>query len=210
METAVSWEGAASTDSGLPKPILAMFQASELGRSKLLLAAAEHKVPLEGVGGDSQCDVWALVGTKAGVVSVAVEAKAKEEFGKKNKSLADWLKGGDSPRSGPNRLKRWQDVAANLPECGHGTYDAVPFQVLHRCASAVIEARRFGLSHAVFLVQSFDAPPESFEKYALFAAALRLPANRARLEFTAVGEVRLGIGWVECPFASDAEMAAVM
>jgi hypothetical protein len=210
METAVSWEGAARTRSGLPQPMAAVFQASELGESQLLLAVAEHKVPLEGVGGDSQCDVWALVRTRAGVASVAVEAKANEEFGNKHESLAQWLQGGKSSRSIPNRMKRWQHVGANLPEREDGAYGAVPFQILQRCAAAVIEARRFRLNHAVFIVQSFTAPPESFKMYALFAAALGLPANRSRLEFAAVGEVQLGIGWVDCPFASDAEMAAVM
>lgn len=210
METAVSWEGAARSPSGLPQPIAALYEASELSGPKLLLAVAEHKVPLEGVGGDSQCDVWALVGTKAGVVSVAVEAKAKEAFGDKNESLAEWLKGGDSLRSGPNRLKRWEHVIANLPEREAGAYDAVPFQILQRCAAAVIEARRFRLNHAVFLVQSFGAPPESFEKYARFAAALGLPANRTRLEFSDVREIRLGIGWADCSVATDAQMAAAL
>lgn len=210
METAVSWEGAKGTHSGLPKPIAAMFQAAELNEPELLLAIAEHKVPLKGTGGDSQCDVWALVKTTEGTVSVSVEAKANEDFGDNNQTLTAWLKGGKSPGSPVNRLMRWHHIEENLPKGGEEAYHRIPFQILHRCAAAVIEARRFRLKHALFLVQSFNAPPKSFEKYALFASALGLPANRNRLEFTGVGDIRLGIGWVDCPFGTDAQMAAAL
>jgi len=209
METAVSWEGVKSS-SGLPKPIAAMFQAAKLNEPELLLAIAEHKVPLVGRGGDSQCDVWALVRTTQGTVSVSVEAKAQEDFGKNNETLEAWLKAGTSPASPANRSMRWLQVEENLPKTGDGAYQGVPFQILHRCAAAVIEARRFRLTHAVFLVQSFNAPPNSFEKYALFANALGLPANRNRLEFADAGEIRLGIGWVDCPFGTDAQMATAL
>jgi hypothetical protein len=210
METAVSWENAAYSPSGLPQRIADVFEASELKRAKLLLAVAEHKVPLEGKGGDSQCDVWALVDSKAGIASVAVEAKAKEPFGANNESLAKWLQGGSSSGSKPNRAKRWEHVKANLPKPSAGTYDAVPFQILQRAAAAIIEARRFRLSRAVFLVQSFEAPQDSFEKYALFANALGLPAKPGALAFSDSGDIRLGIGWVECLFASDADMATAL
>ena len=210
MEAAVMWENADHIPSRLPPAIAALFQASELGEVELLLAVAEHKVPLDGAGGDSQCDVWALVKAKADIVSVAVEAKAKEAFGKKNESLARWLKGGKSPRSAPNRVTRWAHIEKNLPERGGGAYDGVPFQILQRCAAAVIEARRFELSHAAFLVQAFSAPQESFGVFERFAAAVGFPAERNRLHFATVGEVQLGIGWVDCPFASDQEMAAAL
>ena len=78
METAVSWEVVVEKASGLPKPIASLFIASILSNPKLLLAVSEHKVPLAGIGGASQCDVWALVMTNAGTVSMAVEAKAQE------------------------------------------------------------------------------------------------------------------------------------
>ncbi len=71
METAVSWENAAHAPNGLPQQIADLFQAGEMKDPTLLLAVAEHKVPLEGKGGDAQCDVWALVGTNAGVVSLS-------------------------------------------------------------------------------------------------------------------------------------------
>lgn len=211
METAVSWELAAREASGLPKPIANILNADKLKNPELLLAVSEHKVPLKGMGGASQCDVWALVKTNAGIVSLSVEAKAKEPFGDGNESLSSWLESGKSNGSRENREKRWKNVRNNLPL---GDYDEVPFQILHRCAAGVIEARRFGLRNAVFLVQSFKAPAKSFEKYAIFAEALGLPAEKGHLHFSTVGEgentVKLGVGWVDCLFASDSQMAKVL
>src|SRR5438477_8533188 len=110
METAVSWEWAARSPACLPEPILRLFKDSELGESMLLLAVAEHKVRLRGAGGDSQCDVWVLIKTVPGTVSLAVEAKAAEPFGKGNETLGVWMKSGESPNSESNRTKRWNHI----------------------------------------------------------------------------------------------------
>ena len=47
----------------------------------LIFAVAEHKVELPGRGPASQSDVWAVVKTKTGMLSLTVEAKAEEKFG---------------------------------------------------------------------------------------------------------------------------------
>ena len=100
FETAVSWEGASRSESGLPQPIVALFSNSVFGVPTILFAIAEHKVPLRRRGGDSQCDVWALLQTEAGGLSLSVEAKAREPFGQGNESLRQWLDAGKrkSPR----------------------------------------------------------------------------------------------------------------
>ncbi len=208
METAVSWQNASRTTHGLPQPIADAILASDFGEAKLLLAVAEHKVRLEGMGGDAQCDVWALLDTRKGTTSLSVEAKAKEPFGDNNQVLANWLHGGKSVNSKLNREKRWEDIRKNLPARELGAYDSVPYQILQRCAAAVIEARRFRLAQAIFLVQSFNAIESSFEHYSMFASVLGLPATRGRLEFTNVAEIRLAIGWVDCCFATDSQLAA--
>jgi hypothetical protein len=56
-----------------------------------MFAVAEHKVDLPGGIAASQCDVWAVVRTKAGMLSL-VEAKAKEKFG--DEILEKWLVAG--------------------------------------------------------------------------------------------------------------------
>lgn len=210
METSVAWECATRTPSGLPEPIRRLLSESELGASELLMAIAEHKVPLRGTGGGSQCDVWALVKTMVGTVSLAVEAKAAEPFGAGNEPLETWMKSGTSPNSEANRVKRWSHIRENLPEAHREAYGVVPFQILQRCASAVIEARRFGLTTAAFVVQSFGSPSSSFDQFAAFCAALGISAEQGRMGFVTMSEVRLGVGWAECPFATDKEMASLI
>ena len=209
FETAVSWERASCHAAGLPEPIADLFRGSIFGEPNLLLAIAEHKVPLDGGRADSQCDVWALVSSASGGVSLSIEAKANEPFGEGNQSLQDWLVAGESERSRRNREDRWTHISSHLPGAATDAYFAVPYQVLHRCAAAVIEARRLRLPNAAFVVQSFGAPAESFEAFARFCQAVDLKAERSKMCVTQVGEIRLGIGWAECPFASDAEIASV-
>jgi hypothetical protein len=209
FETAVSWETASRHPCGLPEPIAKLFRGSNFGETTLLLAIAEHKVPLVGGLADSQCDVWALLDTSSGGVSLSVEAKANEAFGQRNESLRDWLVAGGSERSRRNREDRWKHVSEHLPSARADAYSLVPYQVLHRCAASVIEARRFRLPNAAFIVQSFAAPSESFEAFSRFCQVVNVNAERGQLQIATVEEIRLGIGWADCPFATDAEVAAV-
>ena len=209
FETAVSWEGASSGSNGLPQPIARLFSNSVFGVPTLLLAIAEHKVPLRGKGGDSQCDVWALLHTESGGVSLSVEAKAKEPFGQGNESLRQWLDAGKTKESKDNRRERRIHVEENLPKPTRDGYAQVPFQLLHRCAAAVIEAKRLGLPNAAFVIQAFGSPPESFDAFSKMCSAMGVPADRKQLQVTMVDGMRLGIGWADCPFATDAEVAGV-
>jgi hypothetical protein len=196
--------------AGLPEPIAELFRKSVFGEVALLLAIAEHKVPLVGGQADSQCDVWALLKTASDAISLSVEAKANEPFGEGNKSLEDWLVAGESERSRRNRQERWEHINENLPPVGHDTYKKVPYQLLHRCAAAVIEARRFRVPNAALVVQSFNAPDESFEAFSRLCQAVSVNAVRGHMQVVTAGEIRLGVGWADCPFATDAEVAAVV
>ena len=135
FETAVSWEKASSTAAGLPESIAELFRGSAFGEATLLLAVAEHKVPLIGGLADSQCDVWAVLNTASGGLSLSVEAKANEPFGEGSESLEHWLAAGGSARSEKNRSARWKYIAENLPPLGCDAYNKVPYQLLHRCAA---------------------------------------------------------------------------
>jgi len=172
----------------------------------LVFAVAEHKVLLGGDGGASQCDVWAMVNTSRGMLSLSVEAKVAEDFGKE--MLGEWLASGKSPGSPQNRQKRWDHIQKYLPRAADA-YSKVRYQILHRCAAAVIEAERLGLRHAAFVVQAFEAPAERFNDFEAFCRVLRIPAERGSMAMTAVGEIPLGVGWVDCPFATDKEVADV-
>jgi hypothetical protein len=182
FETAVAWEGASYNPAGLPQAIAKLFRESDFGEATLLLAVAEHKVPLIGGKADSQCDVWALLKTASGGVSLSVEAKANESFGQGNEPLSDWLIAGESERSRRNRRDRWEHIRTHLPSAADDAYSPVPYQLLHRCAAGVIEAQRFGVPNAAFIVQSFKTPDCSFQAFSQFchAVALRLNADRCR------------------------------
>jgi hypothetical protein len=208
METAVSWESAASRESGLPGPVEAIFCASEFAAPHLLLAVAEHKVRLAGRGGVAQCDVWGLVRTAVGTVSLSVEAKANECFGGADECLGNWLVAKSSAKL--NREKRWECIRQHLPSRREGAYDRVAYQLLQRSAAAVIEARRFRLQHAAVVIQSFNCPEKSFNAYAHFCEVVGIPAARGAMHITQAEEIRLGIGWADCPYGTDAQFAKVL
>jgi hypothetical protein len=204
FETAVSWEYASTSSTGLPQPIAALFRDTIYENPVLQLAIAEHKVDLPGGRAASQCDVWAVVKTSRGMLSLTVEAKAKEPFG--DDILARWLVAGGTDESKSNRKTRWNYVQSHLPKSD--SFLQVRYQILHRCAASVIEAKRLGFQHAAFIVQAFNTPEESFQNYAAFCQALRIPGKRGSLATASVDGVSLSVGWAECPLATDNEVAA--
>jgi hypothetical protein len=204
----VSWEGASSGSAGLPEPIAEVLRGTIYREPMLVFAVAEHKVPLAGRGGDSQCDVWAFLSTTAGAVSLAVEAKADEPFGQDNEALAAWLVADRSEQPTRNRQGRWDYVRKYLPEPTVDGYSPVPYQLLHRCAAAVIEAKRLQLPNAAFIVQAFEAPAESFEAFSRLCRAVGVKAERGRMHIASVGDMPLGIGWADCPLANDEQVAS--
>jgi len=212
FETAVSWERAARRASGLPEPIERLIHEA-YGEPALLLAVAEHKVRLPGGRADSQNDVWALVKTSQGTVSMSVEGKVAESFGPK--TLEKWLGDGKSELSEANRAERWDYIRAHLPAAADGAYLTVAYQLLHRCAAAVIEAERFGLSKAAFVVQRFASQADHYTDFELFCRVLGFDGGlRGHMQETSVttkaGTIKLQIGWADCPHATDAEIAEVV
>lgn len=204
FETAVSWEYASASSTGLPQPIAELFRDTIYENPVLQLAIAEHKVDLPGGRTASQCDVWAVVKTSRGMLSLTVEAKAREAFG--DDILERWLVAGGTDESKSNRKVRWNYVESHLPKSD--SFFQVRYQILHRCAAAVIEAKRLGFQHAAFVVQAFNTPEESFQSYAVFCQALRIPGKRDRLATTSVDGISLSVGWADCPLATDNEVAA--
>lgn len=182
---AYSWQEA----NGFPSEVHKVLTASALFIDiKLLLALPEHQVHLPGGSRPSQNDIWVLASTGTELVSMTVEGKVKETFGP---TLADWLDGGSAGKA--ERLAFLRNELG-LPE---DTPGAVRYQLLHRTASAIIEAKRFGAKHAVMLVHSFSQSNLWFEDYSAFAALLGAKAEANHI--TSVGQrggVQLHLGWV--------------
>jgi len=141
FELATAWECA---NPNLPPEIKSLFGSS----AELLVATPEHTTPLEGKGRVSQTDVLAFVRAKGKEWVVAVEGKVDEGFGV---PTCKWLKKGNFE----NKKKRLKDVVGKLGLSCHEVQD-IRYQLLHRAACAVIEAKRFGVHRAAMVVHSFS------------------------------------------------------
>lgn len=183
---AYSWEEA----EGLPAEIKELFASSPehgLEDMELLLAIPEHKVPLPGGSTQSQNDVFVLGKAAGQLVSIAIEGKVSEPFGP---TVGEWIEGGSSGKH--ERLAFLKKVLGIVGEVDSG----VRYQLLHRTASAVIEAKRFNAPKAVMVVHSFSQTSEWFEDYVNFLKLFGVSA--AVGELVCVGErdgVELYLGW---------------
>ncbi len=155
MATAYSWQMA----KGLPHEINNLFERAP----ELLLAIPEHKVQMPKGRGQSQCDVFALVRLDGKLAVLAVEAKVDETFGP---TVEQWLNQGGDNRP-PILEAICELIGASFPPPGHLRY-----QLFHRTAAAVIEARRFNAPLAFMIVQSFSKDHAWFEAFEAFSAYL--------------------------------------
>jgi hypothetical protein len=97
------------------------------------------------------------------LVSITVEGKVSEPFGP---TVQEWRTEASSGKS--QRLTflcEQLGIQSAVP-------DALRYQLLHRAASAVIEAKRFSATDAVMLVHSFSQSSEWFQDYAAFVSLL--------------------------------------
>lgn len=195
-EMAVSWESRRNCESALPSEIEAVLHAHDQFRSpKLIVGIVEHSVVLDDPRRPSQNDLWGLLVTEHGHVSMAVEGKAGEDF---DKRIGSWLKDGSEGKE--RRLKFLCDQLAIPTRPG----DSLRYQLFHRAASAVIEAKRCRVPTVLMLVQSFAESRTSWQDYADFAGLLELNAERDKVigPRNACG-IPLYLAWVDCKPASD-------
>jgi DNA-binding XRE family transcriptional regulator len=203
FETAVSWEKASRSPRGLPTEMTKVLdETSELRGAELLFAIPEHKVALPGGQRASQTDVWALLrGPTTAQISMAVEGKADESFGE---TVDVWSK--DASAGKTERLRHVREVL-QLP-------DSIPagirYQLLHRTASALMEARRFGAQHAVMMVQAFRPDCSSFEDYERFGTIMGVTVRKNEVvQVAGHAAPTLFMGWVDSAVATDSDIAAV-
>lgn len=180
-----AWE----SQDGFPPEIVAILQQhAALANADPLLIFPEWKVPLPGGARPSQNDVWVLAKSPTDIISVAVEGKVNEPF---DKTIGEW----NLDRS-PGKEERLQFLLAVLG-LAPPIPDSIRYQLLHRAASAVIEAERFHASHAVMLVHSFSPYNQWLEDFQAFAALFALDAQVDRLVSTqARHNLPLHFGWV--------------
>lgn len=154
---AYSWQEAGSFPAEVESALASRFPSAEL-----LLAFPEHKVSLPGGSRPSQNDIWVLARSEGQLISIAVEGKVSEPFGP---TVQEWQM---EPSSG-----KGERLAYLLSLLGLSSVpETMRYQLLHRTASAIIEAQRFNAAHAVMLVHSFSQSSEWFQDYASFVSLM--------------------------------------
>lgn len=185
------WESA----NGVPPEIASLLRPHG-GDVELLLAIPEYKVSLPRASrGESQNDVFALALAGDRTFAIMVEGKVSEPFGE---TLGDWLQNASDGKR--ERLAFICDqLGLTLPLPDH-----IYCQLLHRTASAVIEARRFKTDAAAMIVHSFSQEKKWFEAFKQFASLFDVATGEAK-ELIAVRSnttAPLYIGWAcgDCRF----------
>ncbi|HEY0704792.1 MAG TPA: hypothetical protein VGD60_18630 [Candidatus Acidoferrales bacterium] len=161
---------------------------------KPLLAIPEYKVALPGSSrGDSQNDVFALARAGDKTVAIMIEGKVKEPFGE---TMGKWLhEASDGKRERLKYLYEVLGITQAVPEDVH-------YQLLHRTASAVLEARRFKTDAAAMIVHSFSAEKMWFDAFQKFASLFRVTVKPNELVLARPTGPPLYIGWAcgDCSF----------
>jgi hypothetical protein len=197
-ELAERWENS----GGFPPEVASLLNQHERTRgATMLLGIPEHRVPLAGGGRASQTDLWVLARTSSGLLSIAVEGKVNESFGP---TVGEW-----QPAGSPGRSKRWAAICSLLELDQQGD-QATRYQLFHRTASALIEARRFSARAAAVIVHSFSAAAASFSDFQHFVRLLGAHVERPG-QLVAVRpreEIALFVGWAMGPVAMERPQTA--
>jgi uncharacterized protein DUF6946 len=167
-ELAVAWSNASND---FPKAVRGVLNtAPEYGRAELIDGFFEREVDLGSPGRNSQTDLMVVAGLDGGLGVIAVEGKVEESFAE---FVANW-------NNTPGKERRLQGLCDTL---GIGIADVagLRYQLLHRTASAICEAKRYRCRHALMLVHSFSPAHRWFEDFATFSQAMGTPVERPDL-----------------------------
>ena len=121
------------------------------------------------------------------LVSITIEGKVNECF---DKTIGESLQ-----QDSRGKQKRLSFLCEELGLAGIPT--TIRYQLLHRTASAIIEAKRFNAKSAVMIVHSFNQEHLWFEDYAAFASLFGATAKQGELvSLQNTGGIAIYSGWV--------------
>ena len=185
---AYSWEEA----NDFPESVKKVFISSGIAlfnNVELLLAFPEYQVPLPGGSRPSQNDIFVLAKGNDQLISITVEGKVSEPFGD---TIAEWRKDDSA-----GKRKRLKFLLEELELEDNEEINTIRYQLLHRTASALIEAKKFGAQNALMLVHSFSQSHEWFSDYSQLLALFGLNAQTDSLAFAGnINAIDLYFGWV--------------
>lgn len=161
--------------------------APEYERAKLVDGFFECEVDLGSRGRNSQTDLMVIAGLDDALGIIAVEGKVEEPFAE---IVADW-------NTSPGKQCRLEGLCRTLGLDITGA-GGLRYQLFHRTASAIYEAKRYRCHHALMLVHSFSSSHTWFEDFAAFSRAMGIPILQPDLcsAAKACEGVSLRIAWV--------------
>jgi hypothetical protein len=175
------WESA----DGVPKEVGRLFPEPPT----LLLAIPELKTPLPGGRRETQTDLWTLLRVGDRTVSMAIEGKVDEPFGP---TVSEWL---DDASDGKRIRLAFLCEILGIAEARSGD---LRYQLLHRTAAALMEAKRFKTDAAAMIVHSFSPARRWFGDFQAFASSLggSITQEHPSARVEAEGQELL-VGWAE-------------
>jgi hypothetical protein len=182
---AEAWEAAAPN---LPPELVDAFAGTPFEAFDPILAIPEYEVDLPGGRRASQNDLFVIGRIDDDLAVLVIEGKVDESFGP---LLGEWLL-----LASPGKLRRLAFLQETLG-LEHVPMDGLRYQLLHRTASPVIEAKRLRARYAAMVVHSFSEHGAGLDDYRRFVSLLGGTGATGRLErITALHEPELWVGWV--------------
>jgi hypothetical protein len=181
---------------GIPKKVRSIFSGAEEWEGlEILEAFFERKTDLGTPGWPSQTDLLIISDSPQGRGIIAVEGKADEPF---DDLVEKWLR--ISPSQGKERRLKSLCKMLGLDE---RRALELRYQLLHRTAAAIIEAKRFRCPDAFVLVHHFTPSPNAdcpnFDDFSKFASAIGVPvvSRNTASERIHLSDVNVRFGWVD-------------
>jgi hypothetical protein len=181
---------------GFPGTVDKVFKESGIevfSSIEVLFGMPEYRVPIKPYRSKaSQNDIFVLAKGNSELVSIMVEGKVDEPFGE---LIGEWRK---KDRGG--KEERLKFLCETLDLDSENTNTA-RYQLVHRTASAVIEAEKFNAPNALMLVHIFKnndkAYQESLEDYKYFTGLMGEVGNENSITYLkTIRNIKLYAGWV--------------
>lgn len=196
MSLANYWQGA----NGFPADVQRMFESASdtsITDSEMLLSIPEYETELPAYGGPAFADLFVLARSRGGLTAVIVESRVNEPF--------DSVFGGMRWKKGDVIDQRTTLAGlSEILEISLGDASTTRYQLLHRTASALIEAERYSATTAIMLVHSFSSERKWFEDYEVFGAAMGATTEYGQLVDVGLRSgTRLMLGWLTSPIEEN-------
>ena len=178
--------------NALPSTVARMLDhTSEWQGAELVDAYVERQTSLEdGRPSHSQSDLLAIVALENRLGIIAIEAKVDEGF---DKTVSEWL--GNDSFGKVRRLTKLCELLGISPD---GIGD-LRYQLLHRAASAILEAKRYRASQTAMIIQSWCPNASGFQDFVAFSqvVGMNLTAHGELTPSKCFNGVSLRIGWLQ-------------